>query len=111
MEALPLLRDQRERGVVAVRGGGVCPWQGWSAMAKPTGPTRKNLEGAWPRVGRTGVGVLTLRQERGSDSGARLTEFGSSSEHTTSLGLSVHICKMDITTLHTSCSSCQNEAS
>ena len=49
-----MLRDQRERGVVEVRGGRVCPWQGWSAMAKPTGPTRKNLEGAWPRVGRSG---------------------------------------------------------
>lgn len=68
-------------------------------VAKPTGPTRKNLERAWPG---TGVGVLPSRQERGSDSGASLTGFGSSPEHTVSLGLSVRICKMEVTTLHTS---------
>lgn len=68
-------------------------------MAKPTGPMRKSPERAWPG---TGAGVLTSRQERGSDSGARLTGFGSLSEHTTSLGLSVHVCKMEIMTPHTS---------
>ena len=68
-------------------------------MAKPTGPMRKNPERAWPG---TGVGVLTSRQERGSDSGARLAGFGSLSEHTTSLGLSVQVCNMEIMTPHTS---------